>query len=87
MKVLKITLYTELPKDFVAKVNLEDSTLVVRKTFNVTITDKQTNAIPAGDDFKFLPFNASRYVLTRDDGTIEELTDDKFNLLERSINH
>lgn len=73
------TLYTELPKDFVAKVNLEDSTLVVRKTFNVTITDNQTNAIPAGDNFKFLPFNASRYVLTRNDGTIEELTDDKFN--------
>ena len=71
------TLYTELPKDAVAKVNLENSTLVVRKTFDVTIADGQTNAIPAGDNFKFLPFNASRYVLTRDDGTIEELTDDK----------
>tara|TARA_A200000113_G_scaffold121245_2_gene108980 strand:+ start:23208 stop:29462 length:6255 start_codon:yes stop_codon:yes gene_type:complete len=72
------TLYTELPRDMVAKVDLENSALVVRKTFNVTITNGQTNAIPAGDNFQFLNFNTSRYILTRDDGTIEELTDDKF---------
>ncbi len=71
------TLYTEFPKDFVAKVNLEDSTIVVRKTFDINITDGATNAIQSGTDFTFLPFTAGRYVLTRNDGTIEELTDDK----------
>ena len=72
------TLYTEFPKDMVAKVDLEDSIIVVRKTFDVTITDGQTNAVQSGDDFNFLPFTAGRYILTRDDGSIEELSDDKF---------
>ena len=73
------TLFTEFPKDVVANVDLEDSTIVVRKTYDVTITDNQTNAIQSGDDFTFLPFTAGRYILTRDDGSLEELTSDKFS--------
>lgn len=75
------TLFTEFPKEFISDVDLENSTIVVRKTFDVTITDGQTNAVQSGDDFNFLPFTAGRYILTRDDGSIEELTEDKMNFV------
>jgi len=72
-------LYTELPKDYVSNVDLVESSIDIREVFDVTITNNVTAAIQAGTDRAFLPFNPSRYILTRDDGSIEELTEDKFD--------
>ena len=75
------SLFTRLPKDFIESVNLTDSILTIRKTFNVNIVDnKLSTAITADDNEVFLPFIPSRYSLIREDGTTEELTADKFTI-------
>ena len=85
------TLYTLLPKRYISSVNLENSTLTIRKTYPVTITGGVTNLISSGTDLKFLPFDAGRYILTRDDGTFEVLTEDasdcKYELAILGINY
>lgn len=75
---LDSTLYTTLPKRFVSNVDVLDGSLTVKKSFDVSITNNQTNTISAGSNGIFLPFDEERYVLTRDDGTIEPLSSDKF---------
>ena len=72
------TLYTVLPKRFISSIDLTDSNLVIRKQFNVTISSNSTGTITAGDNETFLPFDEERYALIREDGTTEELTQDKF---------
>ena len=71
------TLYTPLPKQFIANVDLTESNLNVKKQYDVTITANSTGAIAAGADLTFLPFDEERYTLILEDGTTEELTSDK----------
>ena len=76
------TLFTRLPKGNVASVDLTDASLSIRKTFAVTITNNQitTATRPEAEDGEvFLPFTAKRYSLIRADGTVEQLSSDKFN--------
>lgn len=72
------TLYTPLPKKFIASVDLTKSNLSIKKEFNVIITANATNTIQAGTDESFLPFDEERYVLINSTGGFEELTEDKF---------
>lgn len=72
------TLYTKIPKDKVSNVNLSNSSLVIRKQFNVTISANAVGPISADSDETFLPFDEERYVLIREDGTTEALSPDKF---------
>ena len=72
------TLYTPLPKEFVASVDLSQSQLSIKKEFSVTITANATNTIQAGNNETFLPFDEERYVLINSAGGFEELTADKF---------
>ena len=71
------TLYTPLPKQFIANVDLTESNLNVKKQYDVTIAANSTGAIVAGADLTFLPFDEERYTLILEDGTTEDLTSDK----------
>ncbi len=72
------TLYTYLPKQNIASVDLTSADLIIRKQFDVTISSNSTGPISAGSNEFFLPFDEERYVLVRENGVTEELTPDKF---------
>ena len=72
------TLYTELPKLNVAKVDLSKSNLIIRKQFDVIILNNLTNFVVSNLDETFLPFDEERYVLVGEDGITESLSSDKF---------
>ncbi len=71
-------LYSTLPRFNVSDVNLSDSTLVVRREFNTTISNNSTSSVSTGTDEVFLPFDEERYTLIRSDGRTEILTEDRF---------
>jgi hypothetical protein len=77
------TLFTELPKENIATVNLTDAEISIRKTFTVTIANNQldstsltTVTLPEGETY--LPYSDERYTLIRSDGVTESLSLDKF---------
>ncbi len=73
------TLYTILPKQKIASVDLTDSNLTIRKQFDVNITANSTGSVSSGSALEtFLPFDEERYVLIRTDGVTEALSADKF---------
>jgi hypothetical protein len=72
------TLYTPLPKKWISDVDLTDSSLRIRKEFNVTITANSTGSIQSDSDEAFLPYDEERYVLVNSSGYIETLSADKF---------
>jgi len=76
------SLFTRLPKGNIATVDLGETSITIRKTFDVTIVDNQITTATrpeAGENETFLPFTAKRYSLTREDGSVEQLTSDKFD--------
>mgnify|MGYP001257375176 CR=1 FL=1 len=78
------TLYTKLSKQNIATVDLNESTITIRKSFPITILASgsiNTSSSPAaGPNEVFLPFTPERYSLIRDDdGTTIELTADKMS--------
>jgi len=77
-------LFAPLPKVNIESVDLSNSSLIVRTEFDITITDNSTNTITAGTDQVFLPFDEERYILSRSDGTLEVLTEDKFQFTNGS---
>ena len=81
-KSLDNTLYTELPRRNVSNVDLSNTTLTIKKTFDVTIAHATNNlsaTISTGNNETFLPFDDDRYSLVRNvDGVTEILTADKF---------
>ena len=74
-------LFTVLPKMHNATVDLTDSFIVIRKTYEVDITNNQFTAqVQSGLNETFMPFDDERYTLIRSDGTTEVLTSDKMSL-------
>jgi len=75
------SLYTAMPNDLIENVDLTDATLEIRKRYDVVI-DAAANTLSAtvnsGSNETFLPFDEDRYILVRADGSLEPLTDDKF---------
>ena len=62
---------------FISDLNLDDASLTIRKTFNVTIASNELSTqVVAGTNETFLPFDEERYLLIRDDGTTESLNGD-----------
>jgi hypothetical protein len=76
--IIESSLFEPLSKINVESVDLSGSSIVIRKQYDVVITDNSTNTIQSGNDEVFLPFDEERYVLTRSDGSTEILTQDKF---------
>ena len=76
--LLNNALFQPLPKKNVESVDFADGNLIIRRQYDVTITDNSTNTISSGDNEVFMEFDEERYVLTRSDGSTEELSQDKF---------
>ena len=77
------TLYTETPKKFINDIDLTNSVITIRKSFDVTInhsTDSLTSVVVSGPNETFLPFDEERYSLVREDGVTEVLTSDRFSI-------
>jgi hypothetical protein len=73
------TFFTVLSKPNISNVDLDNSTLTIRKTHNVNIVGGQlSSTVSAGTNETFLPFDEERYTLVRSDGSYEILTPDKF---------
>ena len=74
-------LYTTMPNDLIENVDLSNAQLEIRKRYDVII-DASANTLSAtvnaGANETFLPFDEDRYILVRADGTLEPLSDDKF---------
>ena len=76
------SLYTKLTKQNIATVDLNESTITIRKVYDVNILSDGSidtaTPIEAGFNETFLPFSAGRYSLIRQDtGETAELTEDK----------
>lgn len=77
-------LFAPLSKVNIESVNLIGSSLIIRKEFDTSITNNSTATITAGTNEVFLPFDEERYILRRSDGTLEILTEDKFQFTNGS---
>jgi hypothetical protein len=71
------TLYTSLPKNYIASADLTNSSLTIRNQYDVTITSNSTNTISAKEDETFLSFDEERFVLITNNGITERLSSDK----------
>jgi hypothetical protein len=75
------SLFTTLSKVNVSDINLDDASLTIRKTFNVTIASSELSTqVVADTNETFLPFDEERYLLVRDDGTTESLNADQLDI-------
>jgi len=75
------SLFTTLSKINVSDVNLDNASLTIRKTFDVTIASNELSTQVVTDTNEtFLPFDEERYILIRDDGTTEPLTGDQLDI-------
>ena len=79
-------LYTKLPKSNISNVDLTNSSIVIKKQFDVEITNNSTGTVSSGSaEETFLPYDEERYVLIRtgngvdDFGGTEALSADKIN--------
>ena len=66
------------PRKLISNVDLTESNLVIRRQFDVTVTDGSTGTVNADTNEVFLSFDEERYSLINDAGVIEVLTADKF---------
>ena len=75
------TLYTSLPKNNISSVDLTEASIVIRKTYSVSISNGQLNTpLPTVTaDESFQPFQPKRYSLIGADGTTHDLTGDQFD--------
>ena len=79
-------LYALMPKSLISNVDLTNSTITIRKTFDVDVAinpntglGQLTSALAAGTNESFLPFDEERYVFMRSDGTTVSLTEEMFS--------
>ena len=79
-------IFAPLPKRNVSSVDLEGGSVIIRREFDVTITNNSSNVLSAeaGSNQVFLPFDEERYVLTRGDGSTEKLASDQFDFTNGS---
>lgn len=72
------SLFSALPKKFISNVDLTDSTLIIRKQFDVTVANNSTGTVNSDPGEVFLPFDEERYSLISDAGEIQTLSSDRF---------
>ena len=79
-------IFAPLPKRNVSSVDLDGGSVIIRREFDVTITNNSSNVLSAeaGSNQVFLPFDEERYVLTRGDGSTEKLSSDQFDFTNGS---
>ena len=72
------SLFSAFPKKMIQNVDLTKTNLVIRRQFDVQITDGSTATISADPGEVFLPFDEERYSLINDAGELEVLSADRF---------
>ena len=72
------SLFSVFPKRFIQNVDLTKTNLVIRRQFDVQITDGSTATVTADPGEVFLPFDEERYSLINDAGELEVLSADRF---------
>ena len=72
------SLFSVLPRKNISNVDLTDSTLIIRRQFDVTVANNSTGAINSDPGEVFLPFDEERYSLINDAGEIQVLSSDRF---------
>ena len=74
------TLYTELPKENIASVDLTDASLSIRKVYSgeTIAAHRVANQLASGEDQTFLPFDEERYAVIASDGITEEINSSNF---------
>ena len=78
---LQNSLYTLMPKSLISDVDLTSAELTIRKQYSVDFVGGQlSNALSAGVNETFLPYDEERYALARADGTTVALSADMFSL-------
>jgi len=79
-------IFAPLPKRNIESVDLEGSSIIIRREFDVTIANNSSNvlSVEAGSNQVFLPFDEERYVLTRGGGSTEKLNSDQFDFTNGS---
>lgn len=75
------SLVTPLRHSNIKSVDVTRSNIQLRKRYNdLTISSSSFTSPSAGTDLFFQPFDEERYFISYDDGTIENLTRDKFSI-------
>ena len=80
------SLFTPLPKQNIATVDLTDSILIIRKEFDVQISANAVTISPTvlEPNETFEEFDEENYVLIREDGKFEPLSQDKFSFSDNN---
>ena len=78
------SLYSVFPKTNLQNVNLSNSNLVIRRQFDVTITQNKTSLVNADDREVFLPFDEERYTLIDTNGNTIAIDSSKLKLTNSS---
>lgn len=71
------TLFSVFPKRNIESTDLSDANIVIRREFDVTVTNGQTNSVSAGTNETFLPFDEERYSIVMQNGAVQVLSSDK----------
>ena len=75
------TLFSVFPKRNIESTDLIDANLIVRRDFDVTVTNGQTNTVSAGVNETFLPFDEERYsIVMQNGGAVQVLSADKVTI-------
>tara|TARA_R100000005_G_scaffold96717_1_gene86626 strand:+ start:7462 stop:15024 length:7563 start_codon:yes stop_codon:yes gene_type:complete len=74
------TLFSVFPKRNIESTDLIDANLIVRRDFDVTVTNGQTNTVSAGINETFLPFDEERYSIVMQNGAVQVLSADKVTI-------
>ena len=74
------TLFSVFPKKNIESTDLIDANLIVRRDFDVTVTNGQTNTVSAGVNETFLPFDEERYSIVMQNGAVQVLSADKVTI-------
>lgn len=77
-------LYTKLSKEKISNVDLSNSNIVIKKQIDVIISSNSVGPINADPNETFLSFDEERYALIREDGSMENLSSDKFSFTNGS---
>ena len=74
------TFYSVFDHENVSDVDVEGSSIVIRRQFETTITNGNTGSLTAGTNQVFLPFDEERYAVVKNNGTLLPITSDNIQL-------
>jgi len=79
-------LFTPLSKQNVSSIDLTDSNIVIRRSYNVNISNNSTENIVSGINEVFMPYDEERYSLVTSNGNVEPLSSDKLEFISNGRN-